>query len=94
MGRCSCGVGTILAPTKSGPDQPRQTGAKDRQRKAGGDLVDGKPQREKGEYRRHCRTGNYATERADDSGIRPISAGKTASRAHDHHAFDPEVEHP
>ena len=57
-----CGAGDDALADEAGADQAREADAEDGQRETGRDLVDGEPERQRGEHRatsrcrRQCRT--------------------------------------
>ena len=88
-----CGAGVIRCADESRADQPRQAEPENRQRKPGRHLVDGEPEREHGENCRHRHARQDAADGADQGRSGELGAAKAADRAHDHHAFDAEIEH-
>ncbi len=75
-------------------DQSGQTDAEDGERETGGHLVDCEAEGQQREHRRQGGARRHPAQRPDGGRPADIGAGETAGGAHDHHAFDPEVEHP
>src|ERR1700719_1626377 len=74
-------------------DQSGQADAEDGERKARRHLIYGKTYREPGEQGRHEHPGEHPGESTDDDRPGEMSTGKSARCAHDHHAFETEIEH-
>jgi len=85
--------GCDLLPDDAGADQAGQADAEDGERKPGRNLIDREPQCHDGEEQGHQDACNDAAERADRDRAGQERAAEAADGAHDHHAFDAEIEH-